>query len=182
MHLISLLALAGPALAANFNHPALHARQDMDDLPQVTVTDPACIAALASLGSDYPTPPPELIEHANDNNGCITSVPDSLTDESSSYQSSLSSWAEEHSDDVESAREICTDIEDDIDDIIAECTGGGGGGGDDDDDSDSDDDSSDDGGDGDASGSEDDDDAAPQVTAMAFAAMAAAGGAIIAAL
>lgn len=191
-----LATLASSALASHILHAAPALKRDLEniqaratDTPEIPDISDACRTAALDLIKTIPTPGPKIQSDAINNpqtgDPCDFSTPSSLSSEYSSYSEELVSWYSDHTADVSSAYEACSEIASlggdalsvcstDIPDMVASPTSTGAGS------------AQTPGSNGSSSGSNDDDDqsnddeddnnstaAAPRATGMAMAAVAA---------
>ena len=133
-----LFLFAGLAAAdAMFDDPMVHPQMKREILqPRQSLPDlsPSCTSALLGIYSGLPTPPARLVSAigADGSNPCSVTVPSSLSSEYSSYESKISSWYSQSSDDVSSALNSCSELRS-LATLLPVCVtsylGGGGGGG-----------------------------------------------------
>lgn len=132
----SIFLFAGLAAAdAMFDDPMVHPQMKREILqPRQSLPDlsPSCTSALLGIYSGLPTPPARLVSAigADGSNPCSVTVPSSLSSEYSSYESKISSWYSQSSDDVSSALNSCSELRS-LATLLPVCVtsylGGGGG-------------------------------------------------------
>lgn len=109
--LIALAATASAEFALHPHHNAVKRGLAARETASATGgSDAGCLTGLVSLYSSLPTPPPELISYETEHpqtDPCSFSVPDSLTSAFSSYETAVSSWANDHMSDISSALSAC---------------------------------------------------------------------------